>query len=156
MSFTHLLQLKKFPNIPVTTQEEHRGPAKLKRSPVSASQLEMRVSSPVSSGKDSCRFCRISRGGALKRKVERNSRGHASISKFHQMSQSTPEEPDFHALPRLSRRGSTHTTVARVTALWEMFLKKPRGKATDPNINTKKSLTLLLQLGRKKILDVPT
>ena len=82
--------------------------------------------------------------------------GRATIPTVPQLSQSIPEEPVFPALPQLSRRGSTHTTVARVTALWEMFLKKPRGKATDPNINTKKSLTLLLQLGRKKILDVPT
>ena len=35
------------------------------------------------------------------------------------MSQSIPEEPVFPALPRLSRRVSTHTTVARMTALWE-------------------------------------
>ena len=34
------------------------------------------------------------------------------------------------ALPRLSSRGSTHTTVARGTALWESFVGKPRGKAS--------------------------
>ena len=42
----------------------------------------------------------------------------------------------FPALPRLSRRGSTHTKVARGTALWESLMEsllgKPRGKATDP------------------------
>ena len=36
------------------------------------------------------------------------------------MTQSTPEEPDFPALPRLSHRVSTHTMVARVTALWHL------------------------------------
>ena len=51
------------------------------------------------------------------------------------MSQSTREEPDFPSLPRLSGRGSTHTTVARVTALWESLVGKPRGKATDSCIN---------------------
>ena len=35
----------------------------------------------------------------------------------------------FPALPRLSSRGSTHTTVARGTALWESLVGKPRGKA---------------------------
>ena len=46
------------------------------------------------------------------------------------MSQSIPGKPVFPALPRLSSRGSTHTTVARETALWENFLEKPRGKAS--------------------------
>ena len=46
------------------------------------------------------------------------------------MSQSIPGKPDFPALPRLSSRGSTHTTVARGTALWESLFGKPRGKAS--------------------------
>ena len=46
------------------------------------------------------------------------------------MSQSIPEEPVFPALPRLSRQGSTPTTVARGTALWESLVGKPRGKAS--------------------------
>ena len=36
----------------------------------------------------------------------------------------------FPTLPRLSSRGSTHTTVARGTALWESLVGKPRGKAS--------------------------
>ena len=46
------------------------------------------------------------------------------------MSQSIPGNPVFPALPRLSSRGSTHTTVARGTALWESLVGKPRGKAS--------------------------
>ena len=46
------------------------------------------------------------------------------------MSQSIPGKPAFPALPRLSSRGSTHTTVARGTALWESLMGKPRGKAS--------------------------
>ena len=46
------------------------------------------------------------------------------------MSQSIPGKPFFPALPRLSSRGSTHTTVARGTALWESLVGKPRGKAS--------------------------
>ena len=42
------------------------------------------------------------------------------------MSQSTPEEADFHAVLRLSPRVSTHTMVARVTALWESLEGKPQ------------------------------
>ena len=46
------------------------------------------------------------------------------------MSQSIPGKPVFPALPRLSSRGSTHTTVARGTALWESLVGKPRWKAS--------------------------
>ena len=47
------------------------------------------------------------------------------------MSQSIPGKPVFPALPRLSSRGSTHTTVARGTALWESPRGKPRGRASS-------------------------
>ena len=46
------------------------------------------------------------------------------------MSQSIPGKPVFPALPRLSKRGSTHTTVARGTALWESLVGMPGGKAS--------------------------
>ena len=36
----------------------------------------------------------------------------------------------FPCLARLSSRGSTHTTVARWTALWESLVGKPRGKGS--------------------------
>ena len=46
------------------------------------------------------------------------------------MSPSIPGKPVFPALPRLSSQGSTHTTVARGTALWESLVGNPRGKAS--------------------------
>ena len=46
------------------------------------------------------------------------------------MSQYIPGKTVFPALPRLSSRGSTHTTVARGTALWESLVGKPGGKAS--------------------------
>ena len=46
------------------------------------------------------------------------------------MSQSIPGKPVFPALPRLSSRGSSHTTVARGIALWESLVGKPRWKAS--------------------------
>ena len=70
--------------------------------------------------------------------------------------QSKPEEPVFPALPRLSRRGSTHTTVARGTALWESLVGKPRGKDTYPSIHAKGSVTLRLQIVRKELVHDPT
>ena len=56
--------------------------------------------------------------------------GRATIPRVPQMSQSIPGRTVFRALTRLSSRGSTHTTVARGTALWESLVGKPRGKAS--------------------------
>ena len=46
------------------------------------------------------------------------------------MPQSIPGKPVFPALLRISSGGSTHTMVARGTALWESLVGKPRGKAS--------------------------
>ena len=46
------------------------------------------------------------------------------------MTQTIPGKPLFPALPRISSRGSTHTKVARGTAMWESLVGKPRGKAS--------------------------
>ena len=71
------------------------------------------------------------------------------------MFQSILGKPIFPALRRVSSRVSTHTTVARGTALWESPVGKPLGKATDPLIHAKGSVTLLLQLGRKALVLAP-
>ena len=42
------------------------------------------------------------------------------------------------------------------TALWESLVGKPRGKATDPLIQAKGSVTLLLKLERKAHVQAPT
>ena len=41
-------------------------------------------------------------------------------------------------------------------ASWESLVGKPRGKTTDPLIQAKGSVTLLLQLGRKAHVHAPT
>ena len=56
--------------------------------------------------------------------------GRATITRVPQMTQSIPGKPVFLALPPLSSRGSTHTTVARGTALWESLVGKTHGKAS--------------------------
>ena len=96
-------------------------------------------------------------------------KGRATIPRVPQISQSIPGKPVFPALPRLSSRGSTHTTVTRGSALWESLVGMPRekasweslvgksrGKATDPLIHAKGSVTLLLKLGRKAHVHGPT
>ena len=56
--------------------------------------------------------------------------GRATIPRVHHVSQSIPGKTVVPALPRLSRRGWTHTTVARGTALWKSLVGKPGGKAS--------------------------
>ena len=56
--------------------------------------------------------------------------GRATFPRVPQMSQSIPGKPVFPALLRHSSRGSTHTTVARGTALWESLVGKPQGKTS--------------------------
>ena len=56
--------------------------------------------------------------------------GRATVPRVPQMSKSIPGKPVFPALPRRSSRGSTHTTVARGTALLESLEGNPRGKAS--------------------------
>ena len=68
---TPLLQLKKFPDIPISTGEEHRRSChNSRRAPFSPPHLEMRVHFPASSGKESRHSCRTSRGGDLNLKLE--------------------------------------------------------------------------------------
>ena len=77
-------------------------------------------------------------------------------------SQSPPDvsvhsrETCFPCTTSTSSQGSTHTTVTRGRALWESLVGKPRGKATDPLMHAKGSVTLLLQLGRKAHVHAPT
>ena len=52
--------------------------------------------------------------------------GRATTPTVPQLSQSIPEERIFPAVHRLRCRGSTHTTVARGTALWESLEGKPQ------------------------------
>ena len=77
-------------------------PPQLKNCPGSPSLSGERVLFPASSRRESRCFHRTSRRGSLFLMLERNSRVHATIPKYPQMSQSTPDESDFLALPGLS------------------------------------------------------
>ena len=61
---------------------------------------------------------------------------------------------DFHAEDRLTPRW--HVGQPCEKASWESLVGKPRGKAIDPLIHAKGSVTLLLQLGRKAHVHAPT
>ena len=61
---------------------------------------------------------------------------------------------DFQAEDRLTRRWHVGQPCGK--ASWESLVGKPRGKATDPLIHTKGTVTLLLQLGRKAHIQAHT
>ena len=81
-------------------------------------------------GKELTPFPSHLRRGRSRQERREELQGRSTISRVPQMSQSIPGKPVFLALPRLSSWGSTHTTVARGTALWESLVGKPRGKAS--------------------------
>ena len=129
-SFTPLLQLKKFPDIPVSTREEAGKSRPHQEEPRFRLLAREEGSFPFVVGKEFPAF-----PSHLKRRHSPPERreelqGRATISRVPQMSKSIPGKPVFPALRRLSSRGSTHTTVARGTALWESLVEKPRGKAS--------------------------
>ena len=150
------MQLKKFPDIPVSTREEARESRPHPEEPRFRLLVREEGSFPCVVRKEFPAF-----PSQLKRRRSPQERreglqGRATIPRVPQISQSSPGKPVFPALPRLSSRGSTHTTVARGTDLWESLMGKPRGKAIDRLIHEKGSVTLLLQLGRKAHVPTPT
>ena len=125
-----MLQLKKFPDIPVSTREEARESRPQSEEPRFRLLAREEGSFPCVVGKEFPEFPShlMRRHSPQERRDELHSR--ATIPRVPQMSQSIPGKPVFPALPRHSSRGSTNTAVARGTALWESLVGKPRGKAS--------------------------
>ena len=151
-----LLQLKKFPHIPVSTREEARESRPHPEEPRFRLLDREEGSFPCMVGKELPAFLSHLKRRRSPQERREELQGRATIPTVPQMSQSIPGKPVFPALPRLSSQGSTHTPVARRTALWESLVGKPRGKAPDPLNHGKGSATLLLQLGRKAHVAAPT
>ncbi|KAI4551038.1 hypothetical protein MJT46_018545 [Ovis ammon polii x Ovis aries] len=104
-------------------------------------------------GKNSRRSRRISRGGPLHRKGERNSRvvppfqeSPRCVSPF-QRNLFSLHCLDFHAEDRLPPRVHVGQPCGNVS--WESLVGKTRGKAIDPLIHESDCVTLLLPLWRK-------
>ena len=125
-----MLQLKKFPDRPVSTLEESR------ESRPHPEESRFRLlgreegSFPCVVGKEFPGFPSHLKRRRSPQEMREELLGCATIPRVPQMSQSIPRKPVFPALPRLSSRGSTHTTVARGTALWESLVGKPPWKAS--------------------------
>ena len=125
-----MLQLKKFPDIPVSTGEEARESRQHPEEPRLRRLAREEGSFPCVVGKEFPAFPSHLKRRHSPQEREEEFQGRATIPRVPQMSQSIPGKPVFPALPRLSSRGSTHTTVARRTTLWESLGGKPRGKAS--------------------------
>ena len=125
-----MLQLNKFPDIPISTREEERESRPHPEEPRFRHIAREVGSFPCVVRKEFPAFLSHlkRRRSPLERQEELQ--GRATIRRVPLMSQSIPGKPVFPALPRLSSRGSTHTTVAGGTALWESLVGKPRGKAS--------------------------
>ena len=155
-----MLQLKKFPDIPVSIREEAQESRPHPEEPHFHLIAREEGSFPAWSGKSSRRSRGISRGGALHRKGERNSRVVPSF----------PESPrclsplqgklfslhflNFQAEDQLTPRWHEGQPCGK--ASWESLVGKPRGKVPDPSIHSNGSVTLQLQLGRKAHVHAPT
>ena len=155
-----MLQLNKFPDIPVSTREEARASRPHPEEPRYCLLAREVGSFPRRLGKDSRRSRCISRGGALHLKGERDSRvvppfpeSRRCLSPF-QGNLFSRHCLDFQADFRLKPRWHVRQPCGK--ASWESLVGKPRGKATDPLIHAKGSVTLLLQLGRKAHVHAPT
>ena len=117
-----MLRLNKFPDIPVSTREEARESRPHPEEPRFRLLAREETSFSCVVEKEFPAF-----PSHLKRRHSPQERreelqGRATIPRVPQMSQSIPGKPVFPALRRLSSRGSTHTTVARGTALWESLV----------------------------------
>ena len=130
MSFTPFLQLKKFPDISVSTREEARESRPHPEVPEFRLLAREEGSFTCVLGKEFPTFPSHLKRRRSPQERREEIQGHSTIHRVPQMSQSIPGKPVIPALPRLSGRGSTHTTVARGTALWESLEGKSRGKAS--------------------------
>ena len=160
MSFTPYLQLKKFADIPVSTREKARESRPHPEEPRFRLLAREEGSFPCVVGKNARRSRRISGGGALHRKGERNSRvvppfpeSTRCLSPF-QGNLFSLHCLDFQAEDRLTLRWHVGQPFGK--ASWESLVGKHRGKAPDPLVHAKGSVTLLLQLGRKAHVHAPT
>ena len=129
-SFTPFLQLKKFPDIPVSTREDARESRPHPEEPSFHLLAPEEGSFPCLVGKEFSAFPSHLKRRRCPQERREEPQGRSTIPRVPQMSQSISGKPVFPALARLSSRGSTHTMVARGTALWEGLVGKPRVKAS--------------------------
>ena len=125
-----MLQLKKFQDIPDSTREEARESRPHPDEPLFRLLAREEGSFRYMVGKKFPAFPSHLKSRRSPQESREELQGRATIPRVPQMSQSITGKPVSQALPRLSNRGSTDTTVARGTSLWESLVGKPGGKAS--------------------------
>ena len=132
-----MLQLKKFPDILVSTREEARESRPHPEEPRFRLLAGEEGSFPCVVEKEFPAFSSHLKRRRSPQERREELQGRATIPRVRQMSQSIPGKTAFPALPPLSSRGSTLTMVPRGTALWESLVEKPRGKASWESLEGK-------------------
>ena len=152
-SFTPLLQLEKFPDIPVSTREEARESRPHPEEPRFCLLARKEGSFSCVVGKEFPASV-APQEEALSTGKPRGTPGscHHSqnppdVSVYYRETCFPPHCLDFQAEDRLTPWWPVGQPCGK--ASWESLVGKPRGKATDPLIHAKGTVTLLLQLGRK-------
>ena len=155
-----MLQLKKFPDIPVSTGGEARESHPHPEEPRFRLLAREEGSFPCVVGKEFLAFQSHLKRRRSTQESERNSRvvppfpaSPRCLSPF-QGNLFSLHCLDFQAEDRLTPRWHVGQPCGK--ASWESLLGKPQGKATDPLIHAKGSVTLLLELGRKAHVHAPT
>ena len=125
-----MLQLKKFPDIPVSTREEAPEFCPHPEEPRVRLLSREEGSFPCVFGKEFPAFPSHLKRRHSPQEWQEELQGPATIPRVPQISQSIPRKTVFPALRPISSRGSTHKMVARGTALWESLIGKPPGIAS--------------------------
>ena len=154
------MQLKKSPDIPVSTREEARESRPHPEEPRFCLLAQEEGSFPCVVGKEFPTFPSLLKRRCSPQERREELQCRATIPRVPQMSQSIPGKPVFPALPRLQAEDRLtprwHVGQPCGKASWESLMGKPQWKATDPLIHAMGSVPLLLQLGRKAHVHAPT
>ena len=155
-----MLQLKKFPNIPVSTREEARESRPNPEEPCFRLRAPEEGYEPCVVGKEFPAFPSHVKWIRSPQERREELQGRVTIPRDPRcLSPFQGKLFSLHCLDFQAEDGLTpgwHVGQPCAKASWESLVGKPRGKATDPLIHTKGSVTPLLQLGRKAHVHATT
>ena len=146
-------QLKKFPDIPVSTREDARESRPHPEEPRFRLLAREVGSCPCVVGNEFPAFQLHPKSRRSPQEKREELQGRVTIPRVPQKSQSIPGNLfslhclEFQVEDRLTPRWHVGQPCGKASK--ENLVGKPRGKAPDPLIHAKGSATLLLQLGRK-------
>ena len=155
-----MLQLKKFPNIPVSTREEARESRPHPEEPRFRLLAREEGFFPGVFGKEFPAFPSQVKRRRCPQERREELQGRATFAESPRFL--SPFQGNlfslhclnFQAEDRLTPRWHVGQSCGK--ASWESLVGKRRGKAPDALIHAKGSVTLLLQLGRKEHVHAPT